>query len=60
MSTSKPKTTGRAAPEANPDGAASPENAARMAERARMAYSSPIPAEDIQPLRETPPEAIVR
>ena len=34
--------------------------AARMAERARMAYSSPIPAEDIQPLRETPPEAIVR
>ena len=34
--------------------------AARMAERARMAFSSPIPAEDIQPLRETPPEAIVR
>lgn len=34
--------------------------AARMAERARMAFSSPIPEEDIQPLRETPPEAIVR
>ena len=34
--------------------------AARMAERARMAFSSPIPAEDIQPLRETQPEAIVR
>ena len=34
--------------------------AARMAERARMAFSSPISDADIQPLRETPPEAIVR
>lgn len=34
--------------------------AARMAERARMTFSSPIPEDDIQPLRETPPEAIVR
>lgn len=34
--------------------------AARMAERARLAFSTPIPEEDIQPLRETQPEAIVR
>ncbi len=33
MASPKSKTTGRAAPEASPDGAASPENAARMAER---------------------------
>lgn len=34
--------------------------AARLAERARMTFTSPIPVEDIPPLRETPPEAIVR
>ena len=34
--------------------------AARLANRARMAFSTPIPEEDIQPLRETAPEAIVR
>lgn len=34
--------------------------AARMADQARMAFSSPISEEDIQPLRETPPEALVR
>lgn len=34
--------------------------AARLAEKARLAFSSPIPEEDIQPLRETAPEAIVR
>ena len=34
--------------------------AALMAGKARMAFSSPIPDADIQPLRETTPEAIVR
>ena len=34
--------------------------AAVMAGKARLAFSSPIPEEDIQPLRETTPEAIVR
>ncbi len=34
--------------------------AARMAEKARLAYSSPIPDEEIRPLLETAPEAIVR
>jgi tetratricopeptide (TPR) repeat protein len=34
--------------------------AAHMADRARMAFSTPIPEADIQPLREIPPEAIVR
>jgi len=34
--------------------------AARMAENARMAYSSPISDEEIRPLLETAPEAIVR
>lgn len=34
--------------------------AALMAGKARLAFSSPIPEADIQPLRETAPEAIVR
>ena len=34
--------------------------AAVMAGKARLAFSSPIPEEDIQPLREATPEAIVR
>jgi len=34
--------------------------AARLAEKARLAYSSPIPDDEIRPLLETAPEAIVR
>ena len=34
--------------------------AALMAGKARLAFSSPIPEEDIQPLREATPDAIVR
>lgn len=34
--------------------------AARLANRARIAFGAPIPVEDVQPLRATTPEAIVR
>ena len=34
--------------------------AARLASRARAAFSTPVPAEDVQPLRATTPEAKIR